>query len=280
MKLKNFFDDDELNDLRSKMGGAELIDYNPGVGWQETKIGSELEKLGEVEVPFDLLTVEDDKTITLAGRRVLVYIRDQHARYYPNYRFHLANCRTLVDFQNGGRFEKFVASIRTDGTFKVNIISEDGNVVPNQYEELSVCKNCLTALNYKGYNLSYELKPKIFRDFDLDEFFRLYNKQKIKKPTQSDVTAPLNNYPDNWNDISYRYKLMKGFRCEECGIKLSNTPKLLHTHHINGLKYDCSANNLKALCTSCHAHQPGHGHMFAQPDYNKFLEIYGKASKF
>ncbi|MDF9795479.1 hypothetical protein OKW21_000742 [Catalinimonas alkaloidigena] len=277
MKLTDFSKDDDFNKLR-KMMGASLRDYSSKVTWEGTTISTELDLHGEVEVPFELLTVEDDKTITLAGRRVLVYIRDQHAEYYPNYRYHLANCRTLVDFQNSGRFNKYVASIRTDGTFRVNVIHENGDVEKDKDENLYVCKNCLSALNYKGYNQSSEIKRKVFKNFDLDEFFKLYNRQNILKPTKTDATAPINDYPPEWNLISLNYRIRKSFKCEECKLDLSHTPKYLQVHHKNGLKNECGEENLEALCLRCHARQSGHGHMFAHPDYNSFITLYPELS--
>src|SRR5690606_8629747 len=38
--------------------------------------------------------------------------------------------------------------------------------------------------------------------------------------------------------------------------------RLLHTHHINGVKHDNSASNLICLCADCHRKEPFHGHMY------------------
>lgn len=254
--------------------GAPLSNWSSGLEWRKSEIEEALDKYGEVEVSFRLLTIEDDKTITLAGKRVLVYIREQHERYYPNYKFHLANCSTLIDFQNNGRFEKYVASIRTDGFFKINIIGNNNFVKSDQIEKLKVCKNCLTTLNYIGYNHSPRMKNKIYNSFDLDEFFRSYNFQNIKKPNHTDVTAQLNIYPKDWSDISIRYRLKKGFCCEQCGVNLKNDRKFLHVHHIDGHKANNFDENLKALCVKCHASQPGHGHMSVSDDYKTFLATF------
>jgi len=273
MKLIDFSKDSKLNNLREKMN-AELFAYDSNFVWKKTEFSAELDEYGEVEIPFELLTIEDDKTITLAGRRVLVYIRDQHVRYYP-YKFHIANCATLVDYQNSGRFEKYVASVRTDGTFRINILYENGTVVKDKYEDLDVCKNCLSALNYKGVNQSIKRKRKVFESFDLDEFFQLYNRQNITIPKKTAVTAPINTYPEKeWSKISLEYRKLKNFTCEECFLDLRFDPKLLEVHHINGLKNQSGYENLKALCIRCHANQPGHGHLFATSNYREFMNKY------
>ncbi|WPU32705.1 HNH endonuclease [Pseudoalteromonas piscicida] len=56
-------------------------------------------------------------------------------------------------------------------------------------------------------------------------------------------------------------KLVDHYTCEQCGVELSQYKRLLHTHHINGVKTDNSISNLRALCLDCHKKQPKHEHM-------------------
>ena len=68
-------------------------------------------------------------------------------------------------------------------------------------------------------------------------------------------------YADNWKDISRDLRDSRNWICECCGVNLRNTPALLHTHHINGVKRDNRQENLKALCIDCHRKQPQHDYM-------------------
>ena len=69
------------------------------------------------------------------------------------------------------------------------------------------------------------------------------------------------------------YRASKGWCCEECGVDLSEYQEFLHTHHVNGIKYDVRPDNLKALCILCHSKQPNHRHL-------KNLPIFAVAKSF
>lgn len=76
-----------------------------------------------------------------------------------------------------------------------------------------------------------------------------------------------NVYVSDWKDISWKVRSERGFVCEDCGVNLSGSTWLLHTHHRNRKKSDNCDQNLRALCVECHSNQPGHLHMkveFAQ----------------
>ncbi len=62
----------------------------------------------------------------------------------------------------------------------------------------------------------------------------------------------ISNYPPDWEIIKTNYRNSVNWICEKCGINLFEYRRLLHTHHINGVKSDCSQSNLKALCLKCH----------------------------
>ncbi len=76
-------------------------------------------------------------------------------------------------------------------------------------------------------------------------------------------------YDRNWDYISRAYRACKGWCCESCGVDLSDHHEILHTHHINGVKYDISFNNLKALCVLCHSEQHNHEHITKTPGFDK-----------
>ena len=70
-----------------------------------------------------------------------------------------------------------------------------------------------------------------------------------------------NEYSEDWEIISRNYRSSIGYRCEICGVDLSNKTDLLHTHHITGNKQNNDPSNLQALCILCHAMHPGHNNL-------------------
>ena len=215
-----------------------------------------------------------DGTIFYKGKRVLLYIRDVtsvHRRTAP--RYHVAFCRTLEDMQRNSRFGRYVVSNGDNGVFKVNFIHGGGE----DDIKLDICQNCLAHLRWDGFSFSLDRtsRKSIVSKFIPLEFFKKYPKDLISiKPKYDTNTAPKNDYPPNWQEISDSIKLKRGYVCEQCSLNLQDNQRFLHAHHINGLRYDCRPENIKLLCISCHASEPMHGHMKAMPDYAKFKATY------
>ena len=263
------------------------ISKRVGLGKLVTEMGAELKLWTPnllppegVVVPLIKLGVNPKGTLTLDGKLIVAYIRDQ---YKPKdsepedlNRFHVADCITLQQMKRKNRYKRYVAATRRDGLFIVNFRGAFGHGPREENVEcrLYVCKHCLTRLNYKGYRsrkLKYE-QDNIRDTFDLTEFFEKNASQITEAPTQTDISAPPNEYAPNWDQISRRYREKVGWMCERCSIDLRDNSEFLETHNIDGLRNNNGDKNLWALCIGCHVEQPDHQHMKSTPRYREYQQ--------
>ena len=215
--------------------------------------------ISEIEIDTDDENfIFTDDGIFYQGHRVILYIRDQ-VQYFNDerrgeYKFHVAGCSTLRQIYKQGDYGKYVVAENTTEIFKVNYIYD--NDFTEATIRLRVCKHCLKLLNWQGYKKSSATaKNKIYENFSLEEFFQVYGNDNIGQinvlPFDTDKTAPLNNYTDDWSEISAQQKRLKNYTCELCGKRFPNG-KGLHVHHINTLKSDNRSSNFQVLCPDCH----------------------------
>ena len=267
MKLPDFSNDEALNRLLEAMG-ANLIPWVPEID-QFVEAG--------IDVSPDDITTASNGTLEYKGRTVAVYIRDQQVSSNDPEslcKFHVADCLTLKAMRSAGRYERYVVATRIDGKFIVRFLDSGDRVERGLY----VCKHCLSRLNYKSYKYhGASGRDKIRDNFNLKAFFDKYGSQITRMPMQTDITAPTNNYPLNWNQIALRYKESRDWKCEECGFDFEDekSKRFLHVHHKNGLKYHNDPENLLALCIRCHANRPQHQHLRSHPDYEKYSRLSG-----
>ena len=208
--------------------------------------------------------------LSYKGRQVLLYIPDHSFKFDEAVadpsranRFHVADCSTLQKMRRDNRFERYTATTNRDRKFEIfgGKRTSQGATIS---VDLHVCKNCLEKINYEGYAISERReKHEIFNAFDRDEFFKTYS-SLFPYPTQP-LERMTSGYPSDWKDVSHRYRDSKSYTCESCDVNLANNRRLLHTHHINGVKSEVGAHNLKALCVDCHRRQKNHDHMIVSP---------------
>jgi ribosomal protein S14 len=230
-----------------------------------------------IEVDSKDISISSDGTILhkQSDKPVLLYIREPGSNI-PKY--HIAGCQTIKSFNETGRLERYVAAYRDkenpSTTFKLNVLQDDGSR-KTTLQELYVCKNCLRELNYNGYDANKSMRLKIFSEFDITEFFNLYDTTKHNIiPNREENDYNQDEYPPNWKFISNNYKSGVNYQCEKCGVNLRENKKYLHVHHRNGYKRDCSNDNLTALCIKCHSDEPQHHHIKNSSDYRSYVLLY------
>lgn len=281
MQLPDFINSESFNILRRRIN-APLSFYKLKISLPPPKI-----KVIEPVIPSPVtlpvqgldvsvgeITFHADGTLIYKGRRVLIHIRDVTniggRKHEP--RFHISNCRTLIEMKSSGRFERYVAADGEDGNFHIRYDSG-----PLRLTRLNVCQNCLDFLSWNGFSsdMDRSSRESIVSNFSIKRFFEKYPKSLHPvPPSHTSATAPVNDYPTNWNEISFELKRQLRFRCQgkNCTIEVGNEfSRFLHVHHKNGLKYDCSPENLLCLCIKCHSEQPNHSHIKSLPEYTDFI---------
>ena len=272
MKLPDFNAFPPILELRRRMGVTETVTLGTAK-WDPLRVrGIDIEDISDIETG-------DDGTLIYEGQRVLIYIRDvrplRNGREWTP-KFHVAECRTIESMRASKRFGRYVATNRRDGLFIVNYFDSDGEIVdPEAEAALLICRNCLTALDWEGYE---DAKPgekkRIFQSFSVDEYFEYYGTSLVDVlPDHDEFTSPVSAYTADWNDVSKALRESVGWKCDACGLALGKPShrEFLHVHHIDGNRGNNSRSNLRPLCLGCHAEQPMHEQLMGSPSYADFL---------
>lgn len=241
------------------------------------------------DIPVILSEVQPETNgpLTYKGQHVLLFIPDHgddirkaledtvnHGR-----RFHVAECQKLQEMRSKGRFERYVVTRRLKNQFK--IYGTDAKHQPvSGTVELRVCRLCLNTLNYKNYRkLPPSKKGTAWESFDLAEFFKTYSIFFGQHPSRDADDVSSSGYTPDWDAVSRNVRAAAGYRCNECGINLTDHKNILHVHHINGVKQDNTPSNLRPLCADCHSHQPLHGYLRVNGNQMAVIESLRKQMK-
>jgi len=257
--------------------GADLIEFE--VSNKVTPIEPIDKQLGEgFEVNFEDIEF-DTGLASYQGRQVLLYIKDHS---YNNKihgvledgakgnRFHIADCEMLERMRQKGRFERYVVTNRLDGLFAVSGTDNRSKELIEGETRLDVCQYCLEAINYQKFSsLKKGLPRRTFvQSFQLADFFDTYSSFFKFMPTGV-ANNQATSYTKDWDNVSRKIREKFNYQCQQCGLDLSQHKRLLHVHHINGVKSDNSSNNLTPVCCDCHRKQPDHQHMFIKHEETK-----------
>jgi hypothetical protein len=262
-----------------KTMGADLIEFE--VSNKVIPIEPIDKQLGEgFEVSFEDIEFETGLA-SYQGRQVLLYIKD-HSYNNKIYgvlkdgalgnKFHVADCKMLDQMRKKGRFERYVVTNKLDGQFSVTGTDKITNQLIEGDTNLNVCQFCLESLNYEKFKeIPKGQQRKTFvTTFKLADFFDTYSSFFKFMPTGVSNNSNL-GYSKDWDSISRNVRERFKYGCQQCGLDLRNNKRLLHVHHINGVKSDNSTSNLTPLCADCHRKQPDHQHMFIKHEETKVI---------
>lgn len=278
MAFKLTVDFSSLDQAVSQMG-AELIEFD--LESKVIPIEPIDRKLNEgFEVNFEDIEF-DTGLASYQGRQVLLYIKD-HSYNNKIYtvledgskgnRFHVADCEMLERMRQKGRFDRYVVTNKLDGMFPVSGTDNRTNELVEGETDLSVCQYCLEATNFQKFASLKRGAPRrdFVQNFKLADFFDTYSSFFKFMPTGV-ASNQTSHYTKDWETVSKRIREKFNYKCQQCGLDLAQHKRLLHVHHINGVKSDNSDSNLTPLCCDCHRKQPDHQHMFIKHEETKLI---------
>lgn len=278
--LPNFLNAVNLNELRNKMNARLIEEFKFPTDFKQIELSGKLtsQLLDALEFKPEELSRLADRTVGFKGRRVLLYLRDSTQSSIKQYgapKFHFAFCTKLEEMNANQTFDKYLVASREDGLFKINVIAD--GVAHAKYLKLDVCRYCLGLISWQGYRTDLTEEEKLHRvkSFNLKHFFNEYpaNILSVQSKYNSE-NAPLNDYVENWGDISKSFKQRNRYSCSRCQIVLEGSlSKYLHVHHKNMIKNDNEDRNLMCLCIKCHAEQPSHDHLKNTEEYKEFIDL-------
>jgi len=238
-------------------------------------------KLAFLETGYVLLSADElrDKLVFVGGvpsienQPVTLHIYQPHsdidelqsAPCVDGPKYHFYDCKTLENMRSGGRFNRYVATARTEGVFAVQPKNKINNKWGDEINaKLLPCRNCISSVNYNNYSgMSSQAKIQLVQNFPVDEMLESFKPIFRCMPLYDTALMPQANYSNDWPKISIQTRQNAKWFCDCCGVRLEEKigKGLLHVHHRDGIRGNNRPSNLRVLCAECHKQQPFHGHM-------------------
>jgi len=288
----------ELNDLIKKLGAAPSSINLNNHNLTPAQMG-DLKSSKGLEYKIDDIEGDENGLMYIAGDPVVVFIQDSYSsaddlRNNPKgkgvTRFHIAyDCETIQQKVRENRYNSryhFTKSTRGEfdmygikGKSFFNKVRQvfGGGKVKVEKAKIGICQNCLKSIDYKDY-YKCDVPKEIIKwreEFLIQDFFDNFSQRITERPRYSDQTLRAPIYTAEYRRLAKQKKIRLGYKCEGCGVDLSNSPdrtKLLHCDHENGDITDNRPRNLRILCISCHRKHGYNPLVGSQQDYLKCEE--------
>lgn len=174
-------------------------------------------------------------------QQIFLYKRDYHLEVYGKPRFHIRKCQTIQSFIESGTFRQ---KYRRANTEVVKVCDMDDGNIDKDVSNLPLCQYCLgMAVDaYAGMTTT-----------DFVGILRSANEESEEYTRDEDVD--IFGYTRNWEQISRAYREKRNYKCERCGLQITNPfdQYYMHVHHKDGNKTNNRETNLECLCIHCHS---------------------------
>ncbi len=212
--------------------------------------------------------------ITLHILQPFVSLEDLQQTPSPNPKFHFADCTTLENMRQKGRFDRYVSTYQSDGYFRVEPWDRETKTRGDEMRSnLAPCQNCLKHSNYDDFESKNRIERKsVVNNFDIQKFLENYKPIFRCLPLYNADNFPEGNYTADWARISENMRISANWTCGKCGVYLAENRHLLHVHHLDGNRGNNRRSNLKTLCCVCHQNEPFHKGMRIKSSDRKTIE--------
>jgi len=285
--------------LLKKMGVTEITQLEESsLSAEQTK---DLESSEGLEYKVEDIEGDENGLMYIDGKPVVIFIKNCYSaadqlRNNPKgkgvTRYHVIyDCQTIQDQIRKNRYSSryhFTAS--TTGEFDMWGTSSGGwNKIKRTFgggfekvekAKIGICQNCLKALDYKSCNSTSKSSyiSELREQFSIKDFFKNFSQgiRRSQRPKYSDHINKAPIYTAEYRRKSRLLKISVGYKCEGCGVNMSeesDRTRLLHCDHEDGDITNNNDGNLRILCIPCHRSLGENKTVGNQIDYNKCQQI-------